>query len=125
MGAHFDTHDFVKVLASSGLTDAQAEAIMRAVAKSIGEGVDNLAGKADLNVLRAEMTADLMRQISTLRSEFGAQQAGTRMRPGGLAGTMASGLVRTAVGVLYGGTVAAVAIGLLAVLAWLLLVDGI
>ena len=70
MTVHFDTLEFVKTPTSAGVTPPHAEAIARAHAKSMGDLVDNeLATKADLQVLRTELKAEMQ----TLRAEVGAE----------------------------------------------------
>jgi hypothetical protein len=39
---HFDTHDFVQQLRSAGLTRAQAEGVMNAMAEVIDESIRNM-----------------------------------------------------------------------------------
>ena len=68
--------EFVKTLTASGVPQTQAEAVARAHAKSLGDLVQNeLASKADLAVLRADLRADFKSEISGLRAELGSQRA--------------------------------------------------
>ncbi len=59
MGHHFDTHQLVKGFIKSGIKEAQAEAIINAIAQSREFDLSNLVTKADLKdeigKLRSEM----------------------------------------------------------------------
>lgn len=63
----FDTHEIVKELTKAGFTEAQAEAVTRAVKKGQDVDLAHLATKADL----AETKADLLKGV------FGALAAQT------------------------------------------------
>ena len=54
-----DTHELVKDLKASGFNDEQAEAVTRAVTKARDIDLSNLATKADL----AELKADLIKWV--------------------------------------------------------------
>ena len=60
-----DTHELVKDLKASGFTDAQAEAVTRAVKQS--QDFSDLVTKSDLALLRGEIRGE----IGELRSEIG------------------------------------------------------
>ncbi len=78
MTVHFDTLEFVKTLTASGVPQTQAEAMARAHAKSLSDLVQNeLASKADLAVLRADMRADFKSEISGLRADISGLRAET------------------------------------------------
>jgi hypothetical protein len=53
--ATLDTHELLKDLKSAGFTDEQAEAVARAVKRAHDVDLCDLATKADLAVLRAEI----------------------------------------------------------------------
>lgn len=58
MSTTFDTYAAVKNLERAGFQEAQAEAVVR----TVGEAVDDqVATKADLATLRAEVQADLFK----------------------------------------------------------------
>ena len=58
MSTTFDTYAAVKNLERAGFQEAQAEAVVR----TVGEAVDDqVATKADLAALRAEVQADLFK----------------------------------------------------------------
>ena len=58
MSTTFDTYAAVKNLERAGFQEAQAEAVVR----TVGEAVDDqVATKADLTALRAEVQADLFK----------------------------------------------------------------
>ncbi len=63
MSTTFDTHAAVKNLERAGFQEAQAEAVVR----TVGEAVDDqVATKADLAALRAEVQADLFKTASAI-----------------------------------------------------------
>jgi hypothetical protein len=58
-----DTHELVKDLKASGFTDAQAEAVTRAVRLAQDFDVSNLASKTDIADLRREIAEVELRLI--------------------------------------------------------------
>ena len=58
-----DTHELVKDLKASGFTDAQAEAVTRAVRMAQDFDVSNLATKTDIADLRREIAEVELRLI--------------------------------------------------------------
>lgn len=58
MSTTFDTYAAVKNLERAGFQEAQAEAVVRTVGEAID---DQVATKADLMALRAEVQADLFK----------------------------------------------------------------
>lgn len=58
MSTTFDTYAAVKNLERAGFQEAQAEAVVRTVGEAID---DQVATKADLAALRAEVQADLFK----------------------------------------------------------------
>jgi len=55
----FDTHQFIQTLSQSGMPVEQAEAISNAVRMAYAHGASDLATKADLAALKADLKADL------------------------------------------------------------------
>ncbi len=56
----FDTHDFIKELESSGFTEAQAEALVRAQKRANEANLDALVTKLDLERELAPVKSDLI-----------------------------------------------------------------
>jgi hypothetical protein len=56
-GVQFDTHEVVKGLKAAGFNDEQAEAVTRVVRDARMVDLSNLATKADLFTINAELTA--------------------------------------------------------------------
>ena len=63
MISSLDTHELVKDLKASGFTDAQAEAITRAVRQAQDFDLSNLATKTDVADLRREIAEVELRLI--------------------------------------------------------------
>lgn len=77
MTVHFDTLDFMKTLTSAGIEQPHAEAIARAHAKSLGDLVTHdLATKADLKVLKAEIKSEIDILRAELKSELHSEITG-------------------------------------------------
>lgn len=64
--AYFDTHEEIQHLKNAGISEQEAEAIVRLHAKK-GE---DLATKSDLKLEISELRYDLKLEISELRSDF-------------------------------------------------------
>ncbi len=91
-----DTHELVKDLKASGFTDAQAEAVTRAVKQS--QDFSDLVTKSDLalqtselrseiNAVRGEIRevrAELREEIAGVRAELRAEIDGVRVEIGGV-----------------------------------------
>ena len=78
----FDTHRVVKDLEEAGFTEAQAEAVIAALGTAVSS---NLATKADMDGLKAELKADnialrdeLKTDNATLRSDMQSENATLR-----------------------------------------------
>lgn len=71
-----DTHQTVKDLTAAGFTDAQAEALTQALRQVQNIDVSDLATKADLVALRAEMATKA--DLADLRNEMKLESANLR-----------------------------------------------
>ena len=71
----FDTHRIVKELEEAGFSEKQAEAVVTAVGAAIS---GNLATKADLDLLKAELKAEFKAENAALRDEIKAENAAFR-----------------------------------------------
>jgi hypothetical protein len=69
-----DTHAVVKELQAAGFSEAQAEAVTRAVRRAQDLDVSNLATKAELEALRSEMKTG----FQALRSEIESSRTGLK-----------------------------------------------
>jgi hypothetical protein len=81
-----DTHELVKDLKASGFTDAQAEAVTRAVRQS--QDFSDLATKSDLALMRSELRAEIGEVRSELRAEIGELRGELRAEIGELRGEL-------------------------------------
>lgn len=63
MSLVFDTHQIVQELRGSGLSEAQAEAITRAIQRTRQADLGELATRADLRAALAETKADLLKWV--------------------------------------------------------------
>ena len=70
----FDTHQAVKELTEAGFAEAQAEAVVATIGKSMGE---NVATKADISELRAEVKTDIA-EVKTAIAEVKTDVAGVK-----------------------------------------------
>ena len=65
----FDTHRVVKELEEAGFSQTQAEAVVSALGSAFS---GNLATKADLDLLKAELKAEFKADVAELKAEFKA-----------------------------------------------------
>ena len=68
----FDTHRVIKELEEAGFSEKQAETIVAALGTAIS---GNLATKADLDLLKAELKAEFKAENAALRDELKADNA--------------------------------------------------
>ncbi len=69
----FDTHELVKSFIKSGIKEAQAEVIIRAIFSSRDADMNHLASKADIAEVRteiAETRSELKGEIAEVRTEI-------------------------------------------------------
>ena len=72
MSTTFDTYAAVKNLERAGFQETQAEAVVRTVGEAID---DQVATKADLVTLRAEIKADMQANSAALKADMQANSA--------------------------------------------------
>lgn len=80
----FDTHQFVKSLVASGITEPQAEAL---VAELSAVQLTNVATKMDIAELKrdiAGLSSQALQQVSELRSQSQLMEQRLTVRLGGL-----------------------------------------
>jgi len=76
-----DTHAVVKELQAAGFSEAQAEAVTRAVGRGQQIDISHLATKAELHAVRDDLKSDvdrLSKDIDSLRKEVKADIDGLR-----------------------------------------------
>ena len=73
-----DTLEVAKDLRTAGFTDAQAEALTRAVRKAQNLDISNLATKADLQATKADLQAEIASVKTELRAEIASVKAELR-----------------------------------------------
>jgi len=100
-----DTHELVKDLKASGFTDAQAEAVTRAVRQA--HDFSDLATKSDLALLRGEIRGEigeLRREIGEVRGELRGEIGEVRREIGEVRGELRGeiGEVRREIGEVRG-----------------------
>ena len=72
MSTTFDTYAAVKNLERAGFQETQAEAVVRTVGETID---DQVATKADLATLRAEIKADMQANSAALKADMQTNSA--------------------------------------------------
>ena len=73
-----DTLEVAKDLRAAGFTDAQAEALTRAVRKAQNLDISTLATKADLQAEIASVKTELIAEIKAVRSDLQIEIAGIK-----------------------------------------------
>ena len=77
----FDTHAAVKTLREAGADEAKAEAIVKTASAAVGAGHDQLATKADLADIKAELAdtrADVVELQASTKADFAELRASTK-----------------------------------------------